>query len=284
MSEARIQTVTGAVSVSVFDGPVLPREHLRADLRWGVGISSDPNRWVDEEAYVTRELKELLRDHGLNLVVDQTCLGMGRDASALARIAAGSRVAVVAATGYASEPFAAGHLHRYDMTDLTGDLLREIGVGLDGASARPGIIVATAWGETPTAYEEKAVRAAARAAIRTGLPVAVDGLGLLEIVLSEGLQASRVSVRSGDPLVQRKIAETGAYADVADADHALALLESGHADRILLSSGVSRMAHLRAYGGTGYGRMFTELLPALGVEDIMPIVRDNPLRWLTLAG
>src|SRR5262245_38342356 len=214
MSEARIQTVTGAVFVSVFDGPVLPREHLRADMRWGVGVASDPGRWVDEEVYVTRELKELLRDHGLNMVVDQTCMGMGRDASALARIAAGSRVAVVAASGYASEPFAADHLRRYDVNDLTGDLLREIGAGLDGTCVRPGVVVATAWGESPTAYEERAVRAAARAAIRTGLPIAVDGLGLLEIVLSEGVPASRVSVRSNDPLVQRKIAETGAYADV----------------------------------------------------------------------
>ncbi|MEV0969566.1 aryldialkylphosphatase [Microtetraspora glauca] len=289
MSEAyfpRVQTVTGALPVSLIEGPVLPGEHLRTDTRWGTGGESDPYRWLDEEAHVTSELTDLGREQALALVVEHTCLGMGRDVTALARVATAARVAVVAATGFAAEPFSGELIRRYGVDDLTADLLREIGTGLDGTAARPGIIVAAAWGETPTPAEARAITAAARASTRTELPVAAEGLDILERLLAEGVPPGRLSARAADPLVQRKIAESGAYVAVTDAEHALALVEAGHAARILLSSGVSRQGDVRAYGGHGYGRLFEELLPALraagtGEDTLALITHRNPLRWLT---
>lgn len=288
MSEAhfpRIQTVTGAVPVSAFDGPVLPSEYLRTDTRWGVGVESDPYRWLDEEAHVTAELRMLGLDHALTLVVDHSCLGMARDPASLARVSVSSRVAVVASTGYAAEPFASELIRPYGVDDLTADLLRDIGAGLEGTNSRPGLIVAATWGEMPTPAEERAIKAVARASLRTDLPVATEGLGTLEILLTSGVPARRLSARTADPLVQRKIAEWGAYVSVTDSEHALGLLESGHADRVLLSSGVSRQAHIEAYGGHGYARLFTTVLPALseaGVDDdtLHMITERNPLRWL----
>jgi phosphotriesterase-related protein len=281
----RIQTVTGAMPVSVFDGPVLPHEHLRTDTRWGVGVESDPKRWLDEETHVTAELKRLGLDHAVNLVVDHTCLGMARDPAALARIAVGGRIAVVAATGYAAEAFSSELIRHQGVDDLAAELLRDIGAGLEGTSARPGLIVAGTSGDTPTQAEERAIAAVTRAALRTDLPVAVDGLGTMEILLTSGVPVRRLSARTTDPLVQRKIAEWGAYVSVTDPEHALALLEAGHADRILLSSGVSRQEHIEAYGGQGYARLFRSVLPALveaGVDEntLRLITERNPLRWL----
>ncbi|GLX02815.1 aryldialkylphosphatase [Microtetraspora sp. NBRC 16547] len=289
MSEAyfpRVQTVTGAVPVSLIEGPVLPGEHLRTDTRWGAGGESDPYRWLDEEAHVTSELTELGREQGLALVVEHSCLGMGRDVAALARVATAARVAVVAATGFAPEPFSGDLIRRWGVDDLTADLLREIGTGLDGTAVRPGIIVAAAWGATPTPAEARAITAAARASTRTGLPVAAGGLDVLEALLTEGVPPTRLSAWAADPLIQRKIAESGAYAAVTDAEHALALIEAGHAARILLSSGVSRQGHLRDYGGHGYGRLFQQVLPVLRAagtgEDVLELItHGNPLRWLT---
>ncbi|WP_182901300.1 phosphotriesterase [Microbispora sp. H10830] len=282
----RIQTVTGAVPVAEIDGPVLPYEHLRTDTRWGIGVDSDPDRWLDEERYVLAEVKHLGREQALGLVVEHSCIGMARDPAALARISMAARVPIVAATGFAAQPFTGETITRFSVEDLTADLLHEIGAGLDGTGARPGVIVAAAWDETPTPAEERAVTAAARASLRTDLPVATGGLELLELLLSQNVPARRLSARAGDPLVQRKIAETGAYVSVDDAEDVLTLLDSGHAERVLLSSGVRLREHLSGYGGQGYGRLFSAVLPALreaGVDGdtLRLITHENPLRWLT---
>ncbi|MEV4461237.1 phosphotriesterase family protein [Microbispora sp. NPDC004025] len=282
----RIQTVTGAVPVSEIDGPVLPYEHLRTDTRWGIGVDSDPHRWLDEERYVLTEVKHLGREQALGLVVEHSCIGMARDPAALARISMASRVPIVAATGFAAQPFAGEAITRYGVEDLTADLLHEIGAGLDGTGARPGVIVTASWDEAPTPAEERAVTAAARASLRTDLPVATGGLELLELLLSQNVPARRLAARTGDPLAQRKIAETGAYVSVDDSEDVLTLLDAGHAERVLLSSGVRLREHLSGYGGQGYGRLFSSVLPALreaGVDDgtLRLITHDNPLRWLT---
>jgi phosphotriesterase-related protein len=78
----------------------------------------------------------------------------------------------------------------------------------------------------------------------------------------------------------------GRGAPAAKIRRILELLDAGHADRLLLSTGVSRMTDLASYGGTGYGHLFTTILPALkaaGVDEatLHGILRDNPLRWLT---
>lgn len=69
----------------------------------------------------------------------------------------------------------------------------------------------------------------------------------------------------------------------------LALLEAGHADRILLSCDVSRHSHLSCRGGTGYGHLFRTVLPRLraaGVPDglLDRMTGRNPLRFLTGTG
>ncbi|MFC7587747.1 aryldialkylphosphatase [Nonomuraea antimicrobica] len=268
-------------------------------MRWAVGIDSDPYRWLDEEAAVTGELRELRQSSGqLGLVVDLTCLGMGRDAAALARIAAGSRVPVIASTGLYAEPFTdAGDA---DVDTLTARLMEEILSGVDGTGVFPGVIGEVGcWGAEPTAREERCLVAAARTSLRTRLPVATHGknsLALLEILLGQNLPGSRVAVGyAGTELgAARKIAEAGAYVSLGVlglgpdqvARIALGLIEDGHADRLLISTGLSRVAQVHRYGGPGYGHLFHALLPRLRAagtsEDVIRLVtHDNPLRWLT---
>ncbi|GAA0946119.1 phosphotriesterase [Nonomuraea longicatena] len=298
MPEVMLRTVTGPMRAAAVTGAVLPHEHLRTDLRWAVGIDSDPYRWLDEERPVTDELRALRQDHGVGLVVDLTCTGMGRDTAALARMAAGSRVPVIAATGLFAEPFA--QVGTASVEELTRRLMDEITSGLDESGALPGVIgeVGT-WGEEPTAAEERCLRAAARASLSSRLPVAthgVNGTALLEILLSEGLDPGRVSVgyAGTDPGAARKIAEAGAYVSVCTlpqgagqaARTVAGLIEDGHADRVLVSSGVSRVAQLRRYDGHGYSHALDALPPLLraagvGDETFRKITQVNPLRWLT---
>ncbi|MWA03439.1 aryldialkylphosphatase [Actinomadura sp. LD22] len=318
----RLRTVTGTIATSDITGPVLSHEHLQMDLRWPARpqqVGSDPARWLDEEKGVQRELNELRKEHGLGLVVDLTCSGMGRNAAALARISAGSRVAVVAGTGVFTEPFhpafvrealaaGPGPEGQSGVDRLAERLLAEIGFGMDGTNALPGVIgeIGT-WGEAPTDAEELCLRAAARAARYSGLSVATygrAGLAQLEILTAAGLPADRVAVgqqdRVDDPGQHRKIAESGGYVSfgtlgLAGEDHAaigarvravMDLLEAGHAERVLLSTGVSRMEQIVRYGGHGYGYLFGTFLPALraaGADEatLDTVLRANPLRWLT---
>jgi phosphotriesterase-related protein len=308
----QLRTVTETVPVSAIEGPVLPHEHLQIDLRWPVRMPSDPCRWLDEESRVAAELMDLREEHGLGLVIDLTGCAVGRDASTLARMSARSQVAVVAATGMLAEPFHPDFVRNADVDRIAQRLLAEIGFGMDGTYILPGVIgeIGT-WGSAPTETEERCLRAAARAALKSGLSVATHGQGglaQLEILVGEGLDTDWVAVGgqdlSEDLAVHRKIVESGAYVSFgmlgrpttagsparADEDgrlgRILALIEAGHADRILLSGGVSRMGHLLDYGGTGYGYLFRTFLPALrahGVDEatLRTIVHDNPLRWLT---
>ncbi|MFF5213073.1 phosphotriesterase [Streptosporangium sp. NPDC000396] len=294
-----VRTVIGSCPPSTISGAVLPREHLRSDLRWAAGIDSDPHHWLDEEDAVTGELRELRRSDALSLVVELSCIGMGRDASALARIAAGSRVAVVAGTGFFAGPFAPSWVTGADVNALTVHLLSEIDGGLDDTAVRPGVIGEIGiWDEEPTPAEERCAIAAARASLLSGLPVATHhrgGLALLEILLGEGLPAHRVSVADAgtDCAVPRKIAEAGGYVCLTSLGHdrlrhALDLIEAGHADRLLLSSGLSKVSEIERYGGAGYSHLFRTFLPRMreaGVseETIRLITHDNPLRWLTCA-
>ncbi|MGI5208457.1 phosphotriesterase family protein [Spirillospora sp. CA-108201] len=348
----RLRTVTGTIATSDITGPVLSHEHLQLDLRWPARprlASSDPNRWLDEEKAVQRELNTLREDHGLGLVVDLTCSGMGRNAAALARISAGARVAVVAGTGVFTEPFHPAYVRevlaagagsrppasegpgggdeagrswrpapqtpRYEHSGgpsavdrLAERLLAEVGFGMDGTNSLPGVIGEIgAWGEAPTETEELCLRAAAQAARYSGLSVATygrAGLAQLEILTSAGLAPGRVAVgrqdRVDDPAQHRKIAESGGYVSfgtlgLAGEDAAavsarvrrvLDLLEAGHADRVLLSTGVARMAQVARYGGAGFGYLFDTFVPALraaGADEatLGAILHDNPLRWLT---
>jgi phosphotriesterase-related protein len=283
-SPDRLRTVTGAVPLSALEGPVLAAEHLQTDLRWPVRLDSDPGRWLDEEARVGAELTALREERGLSVVVDLTVAGMGRNAAALSRLSAGSRVAVVAAAGVPPEPFHPEWVRDADVDRIAQRMLAEIGFGLDGTSILPGVIggIGT-WDGPPTPPEERVVRAAARAALESGLPVATRGpagLALLEILLGEGLPAGRIAIGQQEPAdeaVHRKIAEAGAYVSFGALEGlrpVLELIDAGHGDRLLVSSGVARMTDLKSYGGLGYERAFECGLDA-------GILRDNPLRWLT---
>ncbi|SFN31281.1 aryldialkylphosphatase [Actinomadura madurae] len=303
----RLRTVLGEVPVP--DGPVLAHEHLRVDLRGPAGRAPDPAALLDEEAKVAGELAELRRSHGLAAVVELTCLGMGRDAAALVRISERSGVAVVAATGFYHAAFHPSYVAGSSVADLARRLLDEIENGLDGTAVRPGVIgeIGTT-GRTPAGDEERCLRAAARAALRSGLPLATHahlgrgGLAQLDVLTAEGLPPGRISIGHQDLLddarTHRKIAEAGAYvafdtvgkasyqSDDVRLRRALDLIGAGHADRLLLSADVSRAGYLTAHGGGGYGtvlRSFAPRLAAAGVDEttLRLILHDNPVRFLT---
>ncbi|MFJ9683000.1 phosphotriesterase [Streptomyces sp. NPDC101194] len=303
-----LRTVTGDLPAGSVTGPALAHEHLVLDLdhRGDGAAVLDPARHTTA---VTAELTSLREEFGLGLVVELTCRGMGRDVRALARIAREARIAVVAATGWYYEPFHTPEIDGSSVEELTDTLVREIAGGIGTTGIRPGVLGEIgSHGDTPTAPEAKVLRASARAALATGLSVATHaqlgrgGIAQLELLTGEGLPAHRVSIGHqdllDDPAVHEELAASGAYVafDTVGKDGyqsdgtrlrlLLALIEAGHADRVLLSCDISRHGYLLDEGGQGYGHLFRSFLPevrAAGVDDelIDLMTRRNPLRFLT---
>lgn len=303
-----LRTVTGPLPVSAVRGPALAHEHLVLDLdRAGEGAAVlDADR---HGAAVVAELAALREEYGLGLVVELTCRGMGRHPQALARISAQSGVPVVAATGWYYEPFHPAELDGASVEELTATLVKEIDDGFGDTGIRPGVLGEIgSHGDTPTEPETRALLASAHAAVATGLSVATHAqlgrgaLAQLELLTGAGLPPHRISLGHQDlldaPTVHRELAASGAYvafdtvgkesyqSDTTRLRLLLALVEAGHADRVLLSCDISRHAYLRSEGGQGYGYLFRSFLPrvrAAGVgEDLIDLMtRRNPLRFLT---
>jgi phosphotriesterase-related protein len=304
---AAIRTVTGGLRPGEVRGPVLAHEHLALDLSRG----GDPEAVLRPDAHgaaVAAELAGLRREFGLGLVVELTCRGMGRDPAALAAISRRSGVPVVAATGWYYGRFLPGEVAS-DPDRLAAVLAAEAAGGMDGTGVRPGVIgeVGTG-GQRPSAAEARVLRAAARAALGTGLSVATHahlgrgGPEQLALLTAEGLPPHRVSIGHqdllDDPGVHRELAAAGAYVafdtvgkeryagDAARLRLVLALVGAGYADRALLSCDISRHGYLAARGGHGYGHLLRSFVPRLraaglgdGTIDLM--VRRNPVRFLT---
>ncbi|MGW0880252.1 phosphotriesterase family protein [Streptomyces sp. NPDC002671] len=308
MATRHVRTVAGPVSPSCIRGPVLAHEHLALDL----SRDTDPDAVLFPAAhgpYVVAELAGLREEFGLALVIELTCRGMGRDPRALARISAASGVAVVAGTGWYYERFHPDELGRAGVEELTDVLVRDIDHGIGPLAIRPGVIGEVgSHGEQPGGQEARVLVAAARAAVSTGLSVAthaqlgVGGPGQLDRLVGAGLPAHRISIGHqdllDDPSAHRELAAAGAYvafdtigkqnyqSDETRLRLLLALLEAGHADRVLLSCDISRHRYLLKEGGHGYGHLFRSFLPGLrarGVDDelIDLMTRRNPLRFLT---
>lgn len=303
-----LRTVTGPLPVSAVRGPALAHEHLVLDLdraRDGAAVLAADRHGPA----VATELADLREEFGLGLVVELTCRGMGRRPPALARISEASGVPVVAATGWYYEPFHPAELDGAGVEELTATLVREIDDGFGGTGIRPGVLGEIgSHGAVPNEPETRVLLASAHAAVATGLSVATHaqlghgGLAQLELLTGAGLPSHRISVGHQDlldaPTVHRELAASGAYvafdtvgkesyqSDTTRLRLLLALLEAGHADRVLLSCDISRHAYLRSEGGQGYGHLFRSFLPrvrAAGVdEDLIDLMtRRNPLRFLT---
>ncbi|MET9497326.1 phosphotriesterase [Streptomyces sp. NPDC006552] len=303
-----LHTVTGPLSYEAVRGPALTHEHLALDL----DLAGDDGAVLDPVRHgpaIAAELAALREEFDLSLVIDLTCRGMGRDPRALAALAREAGVAVVAATGWYYEPFHTPEVASASVEALAESLVREIEDGFGTTGIRPGVLGEVgSHGDVPSAPETRSLRAAARAALATGLSVATHaqlghgGLAQLELLIDEGLPAHRVCLGHqdllDDPAVHKELASRGAYvafdtvgkesyqSDSTRLRLLLGLIEAGHADRALLSCDISRHAYLVSEGGQGYGHLFRSFLPRLraaGVDDdlIDLMTRRNPLRFLT---
>ncbi|UYM04060.1 phosphotriesterase family protein [Solicola gregarius] len=284
-----IETVSGPIDASEL-GFTLPHEHVFINLMpeyRGDGLLNDPD-------LMALELEEFRREGGAS-VVETTSGGLGRDPQALRTVAERSGVAVVMGSGYYRDPYLPPHeIDRTSISGLSEVIVHDIEVGVDGTDVRAGII-----GEVGcdkwyvSALEERCLRAAARAQLRTGVAITTHaarwpvGHAQLDIFEHEGVDPRRVIVGHCDSVPDAAyhvaLAERGAYVQfdmlgIYTSEYEQAkrvrfvrnLVEAGYADRVLLSHDVCLRSSLLANGGVGYTHLARSFLPRMrdaGVSD-----------------
>ena len=336
----RVMTVNGPIPSAQL-GHTLMHEHLQNDCSCWWNPPTTPERQHLADAPVSIEiLSELRQDpfvnkHNIALddldlaiaevaqfaaaggktIVDPTCRGIGRDPLALRRIANETGMQIVMGAGYylaSSMPERVAHLTADEIAD---EIVAEALDGTDGTDARIGLIGEIGISSDFTAEEEKSLRGAARAQVRTGLPLMVHlpawfrlGHRVLDIVEEEGADLRHtilchMNPSHADPAYQAGLARRGAFiefdmigmdffyadqgvqcpSDDEVARAIVALADQGLLDRILLSQDVFIKMMLTRYGGNGYAFVTRHFLPRLLRHGIAPdalttLMVTNPRR------
>ena len=308
----RVMTVSGPIPPDRV-GFTLPHEHT------GISLWHIANRWdywelTPDEPTLVEELADFRRRGGSTLV-DVTLDGVGRDPERLRRLAARSGVQLVMGCGWYRGAYYPPEalIDRRTVDDLAAELVAEFRDGVRGTGVHPGIIgeigVDKAW---VSATEERVHRAAARAAIATGMAITTHGiqsavgLAQLRIFEEEGVEPGRVVIGHADsyPVLDHYLAilDRGAnlefdfigqrFATEEAAEPRLVeliveLLERGYGTQLLLSQDVNHNSQLRANGGFGYSYLQQHFLPTLRTAavaegEIAQMTIDNPRRILTI--
>jgi phosphotriesterase-related protein len=144
------------------------------------------------------------KNAGIDTIVDCTTADLGRDIPLLQEVSRRSGVHIIATTGHWLTPTPSFEARSVD--ELAEFFVLEIERGMEGSSAKPGVIKAASQGESGmTPFQEKVFRAAARASLRTGVPVTTHsdarhrgGEQQATILEAEKLDPSKVCIGHSD--------------------------------------------------------------------------------------
>ena len=304
--QKHIHTVLGEIEPSDALGRTLMHEHIFCDF---YRVTGQLNELLNDETLAIEELSAL-KSAGGSALVEVTTPDMGRNPQALCRVAEQTGLHIIMGTGWYRQPYYPPEIDQLSTNALADRMIAELIQGVDGTDIRAGMI-----GEIgshldyATAQEERVLRASARAQKTTGAPLTTHasmypvGLVQLDILKEEGVDMSRVIIGHCDTYLDLdyhlSILEAGSYVqfdtvgrnhmnpDLRRATAFAELIELGWSQQLLLSSDRCHRSDLCAFGGLGYGYVFTDFfdqLRALGIseETLDTITIDNPktvLAW-----
>ncbi|PQM50658.1 phosphotriesterase-related protein [Mycolicibacter virginiensis] len=226
-----------------------------------------PEAWGDEDARVADAITRLdaLKTAGVDTIVDLTVIGLGRYIPRIARVAAGTDLNIVVATGiytYNDVPFFyhyRGPGTMLDGPEIMADMfVRDIESGIADTGIKAGILKCATDEPGVTPGVERVLRAVANAHRRTGAPISTHthagtrrGLEQQRIFEEEGVDLSRVVIgHSGDSTDLGYLEELIAAGSYLGMDRfgidlilpfeervntVAAMCERGHADKMVLS-------------------------------------------------
>lgn len=298
-----IQTTSGPIQEKQA-GLILPHEHIFTDLR-GPTV---PGYGQDNVENVVRIMKPFLSEakaKGIGILVECSSIGVGRNVPILQRMTQETGLAIVVPTGvYGRGIYLPAEYEAMTEDQLSDWMICEIVNGIDRTCVKAGFIK-VACDDTPlTEFQQRQLRAAARASLQTGAaiashtpsgPRAIDQAKLLK---NAGLPLDRFiwvhAQAEANLAIHAQLAAWGVYIEYdsvgsgqpKDSDY-IRMIQSldvaGYADRILLSHDAGWYQPGSPNGGTpkGYTYLYEKFIPALraaGAEDklVRRLTIENP--------
>jgi phosphotriesterase-related protein len=302
-------TTLGRVSESAA-GLILPHEHVFVDLR-------KPGEAVDDRV-ATTEVVEVMapelrraRGAGIGVIVEASCVGVGRRADLLRLVSEAAELPLVAPTGVYREPWIPEWVHRSSEGRLFEWMRGELSGEIEGSGVRAGWIKCSAGDNGLTECETKVFRAAVRAAKETGAVIGSHTIrgsvvrDQLRILESLGLDPGRfiwIHTQAEDSLaLHLEAAKRGAWvefdgigspqSDATYVDLIRRVLDAGLGARILLSQDRGQYDPAKPRGGEQlpYTYLTDEFLPRLaaagiGEETIRRLTHANPFEAFAREG
>jgi phosphotriesterase-related protein len=194
------QTVLGPIDASRL-GFTLTHEHVvPADFE-GPGSRKTFSRRSISVADAVDRLKAA-RDAGINTVVDLSPGETGRDVRFSEEVSRKSGMQIVVCTG---QRLYLPELKDRTTQQLTELFIKEIEQGIDGTGIKAGVIKAATVSDGLTVFEDRVLRAAARASKATGVPIETHsnsrlrgGIRQADVFEAEGVSPARVSIGHSD--------------------------------------------------------------------------------------
>jgi phosphotriesterase-related protein len=317
---AKVNTVLGQISADEL-GQTLIHEHLTFGyLGWDCDALAPP---YDREA-AAKTCVEALKEakaYGLKTLVDATASDAGRDIELQKIVSERLGINIICATGMYTERYGKpGYLKfRSQVYDITAEVcetfVKEITKGIGNTGVKAGVIKAATGHGKISAYEEKMLKAAARAQKETGVPIITHteagtmGPEQADFLISEGADPKRITIghMCGNANLQYHLSvlDKGVYIafdrlgiDLLFPDRLrkaclIGLVGIGYADRILLSQDHGPYWLGRSFefpdaakpllANWSYVHVFKNIIPALkeaGISDdkINAMMVENPRR------
>lgn len=294
----KIRTVLGDVEET---GTALAHEHICCYSEYIYKMSGDS--YLDKEKLTDSAvsyLKELKEKYELNTFIDCTPVNIGRDVQLLKNVAEKSGVNIICSTGfyYADEPI----LYNTSAEDLSEYIIK------DALNVNAGIIKCAVESEVISPYNEKVLRACAKAQLKLNIPIVMhtnaknkNGIKALEILLSEGVKPEAVTVGhlsdTEDVDYIKYFARCGCFVGLdrlyenysdeyieSKVKAVMELVNGGYDGQVLLShdalcfSGFDKKAVI--YPRPRFNYCFDYILPKLPEDIANKIMRDNVLKML----
>lgn len=288
---AIIQSATGPLDTANL-GFTLMHEHVNVD--WPPMLQQYPELF-DREADMERAVARLkgAMEVGIKTIVDLTPIDLGRDAAFIAEAARRSGMQIIAPTGlYYGIPYYFVMRPTEVMTEL---FVKDITEGISTTGVRAGVIKCATEPEM-TRINERVLRATARAARQTGVPICTHtypanrtGLDQQRVFREEGVDLGRTVIGHSDDsddidyldqLIQNgsycgmdRIGMRGVRTSPERADMVAALCERGYANRITLSHDAS--CNFRFAPQDVIDRDWPEWQYTHIPKDIVPMLRER---------
>lgn len=312
-----VNTVLGAIAPEEL-GIVAVHEHIGYGMP---GSELDTRWWKSPEQRYAETIPKLrqFHDYGGGTFVDVTGICNGRDIDYYKSLSAKTGVHIVACTGFVGGDTALPFFEQASVDYLWRQFVHEISVEIPGTGARAGVIkVGVSRGGRMTELDKRIYRAAARAAVETGVPIlthlAIDAEPAVAIFREEGLPLDRVLFGHADDgpnhgLTKHDwIFEQGgrigfdtfgyeleledppfwARARQERLDHFMQLVAAGHLDQLLVSADAN-CSPLGWPGVKGHtvNYIFEDMIPDLrgagmSEADITRLLIELPATFLTI--